>query len=68
MSNMGYCRFRNTNGDLQDCLNVMRDANSIEELDLSKEELAALGDMLGNCQEFIDLADILLNKSEGEGD
>lgn len=40
MANMSYCRFQNTNNDLQDCLNTLEDGEA-----LSKEEFAACKDM-----------------------
>lgn len=47
MSNMSYCRFRNTRGDLSDCLGVL----TYREADLSNDEYRAAKAMFG---EFID--------------
>lgn len=60
MANMSYCRFRNTLGDLNDCLGALQeiiDNNGVdqygEKLDL-KERWAAR-DMYDLCREFIDI-------------
>ena len=47
MSNMGYCRFQNTLGDMQDCVEYFRDK------DLSPEEKAARDEMLELCREIV---------------
>ena len=31
MANMGYCKFENTVGDLQDCINTIEEFNTLEE-------------------------------------
>ncbi|MBU0777756.1 hypothetical protein KKF82_05820 [Patescibacteria group bacterium] len=48
MSNMGYCRFRNTLSDLQDCY------EHIEERDLSEEEERAKESLIDLCQQIGD--------------
>lgn len=55
MANMSYCRFENTANDLQDCIDVMSDADDLPGLDLSRYEAAALGRMVEQCQEFLAL-------------
>ncbi len=51
MANMSYCRFRNTNSDLRDCLNAV-DARE----KTGDEELGAANDMfdffLGFCMDL----------------
>ena len=47
MSNMSYCRFQNTLGDLQDCL------DSLDGEPLSAEEAGAARDMVESCKEFL---------------
>lgn len=54
MSNMSYCRFENTCNDLQDCLYAMQEADSVEEMDLNKYEMAAIQRMRDQCQDFLD--------------
>lgn len=49
MSNMGYCRFRNTLQDLQDC------ANHIDEVEaLSEEEARARRYLIGLCRDIVE--------------
>lgn len=54
MSNMSYCRFRNTLNDLEDCVYALEDIN-LE--DLSQEELWAAKRMRNLCEEYIELFD-----------
>lgn len=50
MANMSYCRFQNTRGDVQDCLNALR-----MEKPLSRDEANAgrwmFDDILSYCRE-----------------
>lgn len=48
MSNMSYCRFQNTLGDLNDCLEAITEGDS-----LSTEEAEAARDMVTACEEFL---------------
>ncbi len=48
MSNMSYCRFRNTLLDMQDCEENWEDA------DLSSEEERARNQLLKVCQSIVD--------------
>lgn len=58
MSNMSYCRFRNTQADLDDCKDAL-DAMMYEgEAALSPEELAAAKSLVETC------AQILMNVAE----
>ena len=54
MSNMSYCRFRNTLNDLEDCVYALED---IDLEDLSQEELWAAKRMRHLCEEYIELFD-----------
>ena len=47
MSNMSYCRFQNTNKDLQDCF------TNWEEISDSKSERKARKDIFETCVEII---------------
>ena len=49
MSNMSYCRFRNTLYDLQDCANAIEMGEDIE-----SSELSALIEMRDLCEYFIE--------------
>ena len=48
MSNMSYCRFRNTRNDLNDCLETLR-----EEEELSEAEAKACKWMLEEVVDFL---------------
>jgi hypothetical protein len=58
MSNMSYCRFQNTSGDLQDCLEVMQELIYNWER-LSQKELSAMHNMKLIAEEFLELYDDL---------
>ena len=54
MSNMSYCRFENTLGDLKDC----RDALEEEGIDgLSESELKAYKKLVEVCREIVEFED-----------
>ena len=53
MSNMSYCRFRNTLYDLQDCVNAIEMGESTGE-DISSSELSALMEMRDLCDYFVE--------------
>lgn len=57
---MSYCRFRNTDSDLLDCIDALQtlvDNNGCDEYDeeLSSEEKDAVDRMYQDCQEFMAL-------------
>lgn len=63
MSNMGYCRFRNTLTDLEDCSEHIRDK------DLSAEELRARRRLVQLCRQIIeDVEDSYLDELEAENE
>ena len=47
MANMSYCRFHNTNIDLEDCLEALRDGK-----ELSEDEHRACGNLFRNFIDF----------------
>ena len=49
MSNMDYCRFRNTLGDLRDCRTALGESGDPAR-DLSEEELKAAKSLLKLCR------------------
>ena len=51
MTNMGYCRFRNTENDLDDCIYALQEAD----LPQSKEECQAALRMQVKAKLFIEL-------------
>lgn len=59
MSNMSYCRFENTSHDLEDCVFAMQNAESLEEMDLSRYEKASMLRMLDLCRDFVKRAEEL---------
>ncbi len=71
MSNMSYCRFQNTVGDLRDCAEALDDIMNGEER-LSREELAAARRLVALCQQIAeieveeDLSDDVLENDDEE--
>ena len=72
MSNMSYCRFHNTNLDLQDCIDYAEELinNNGKDEDnepLSKMEMDAMHNMIDKAQYYTEigeqLADILYNQN-----
>lgn len=56
MANMSYCRFRNTQIDLNDCVGKIQDIVWGEcDDDVSSEEKRAAKQMYDLCQEYISL-------------
>lgn len=70
MSNMSYCRFQNTLGDLRDCLRTMQGEDEYYQVkkDLSDEEYQAMRTLIVTCQEIVDLNESEENILEREGD
>lgn len=54
MSNMSYCRFQNTQSDLNDCVGALEGAHDLTQLELSNDEMGAMHTMAQQCQEFLD--------------
>ena len=50
MSNMAYCRFRNTLPDLRDCFQALNEMNNLD--DLSKDEVIAATKLIALCDEI----------------
>ena len=83
MSNMSYCRFENTSNDFKDCLEALQmmvdnqgnesddqyEENGEQYKDLSDYEKRGLKSLVENCEEFMELAQELLedNKEEEGG-
>ena len=64
MSNMSYCRFENTSNDLRDCVDAMEEAYSIDEMDLSESERAAMDHMVKLAKRFVDQYSFLVKEDE----
>jgi len=60
MSNMSYCRFRNTLTDLYDCRENINDPH------ISEDELPARNRLIKVCQDIVDQADLDLRAGEDE--
>ena len=54
--NMTYCMFQNTATDLRQCLESMDEAETLAELDLSRDEKRSYDLMREFCQNFVDIA------------
>ena len=54
--NMSYCMFQNTATDLRQCLESMDAAETLAELDLSRDEKRSYDLMREFCQNFLDIA------------
>ena len=57
--NMSYCMFQNTATDLRQCLESMDAAETLAELDLSRDEKRSYDLMREFCQNFVDIANRL---------
>ena len=57
--NMTYCMFENTANDLRHCLESMDAAETLAELELSRDEKRSYDLMREFCQNFLDIADRL---------
>jgi hypothetical protein len=55
MANMSYCKFENTLDDLEECRGEMTHCDSIEDMDLSENELSALHQMVECCSEIVEM-------------
>lgn len=53
MSNMSYCRFRNTDGDLADCAAALRSLSLLEAEPLSRDELDAAQSLVSRCVSIV---------------
>ena len=54
--NMSYCMFQNTVTDMRQCLESMDAAETLAELDLSRDEKRSYDLMREFCQNFLDIA------------
>lgn len=64
MSNMSYCMFENTFGDLKDCVVAMEEACTMDELDLSAYERKAMDRMKDLCERFLSQYEHLVASEE----
>ena len=54
--NMTYCMFQNTATDLRQCLESMDAAETLDELELSRDEKRSYDLMREYCENFLDIA------------
>ena len=53
MPNMSYCRFENTNADLFDCVESMKEVDEVGDLNMNEYEQDAFRSMYEKCKQFI---------------
>lgn len=58
MSNMSYCRFRNTLGDLRDCVEAFRNYLEPENFPLLREELDAAIELVFAARGLIEMVSV----------
>jgi len=66
VANMSYCRFQNTLADLRDCMDALIEADNIQEMNLSAEELNALQRLTALAERFSMYAEELLEEANVE--
>ena len=64
--NMNYCMFENTATDLRQCIESMDEAETLSELELSRDEKRSYDLMREFCQNFLDIAN-RLDHAEASG-
>jgi hypothetical protein len=64
--NMSYCMFQNTMNDMRHCVEAMDAAETMAELELSRDEKRSYDLMREYCQNFLDCA-ARLDHAEAEG-
>lgn len=62
--NMSYCMFQNTQMAMDQLAEFMIEADMDDVLDISKDELRAMRELVGYCEQYIRLADEFDNKRE----
>lgn len=55
MSNMSYCRFRNTNDDLRDCEDALTDISISDYQEMDDDEQVAVINLLKRCQRITEM-------------
>jgi hypothetical protein len=70
--NMSYCAFSNTTLAMHQLLNMMREVDSLQELDLSHDEFRAFRELQDLCELFAEGAEALegdvMGGSDGQPD
>jgi hypothetical protein len=52
--NMSYCMFENTSLAMRQLLQATQEADSLRDMDLSRDELRALRELVEQCEHFMD--------------
>ena len=65
--NMSYCAFENTALAMRQLLNMMREVDSLPELDLSRSEFQFFRELQELCTNFVEGADDLTGCSDSDG-
>ena len=66
MSNMSYCRFKNTLGDLRDCLDSLMDGSAFNK-DMMDDERKARDNLISLCRDvYLEFSDEVINESDDE--
>ena len=60
MANMSYCRFRNTNIDMEDCIDALKEIEYDDE-EISEEEAESCVEMFDSIIEYLDGEGLLKN-------
>ena len=55
--NMSYCMFQNTLGAMNQLAEFMIEADQDDILDMSKDELRAMRELFGYCEQYLRLAE-----------
>lgn len=54
MGNMSYCRFGNTLHDFRDCYDVLEEAESFTDMNLSEDETRAMNRLAVYARQYLD--------------
>ncbi len=69
MPSMSYCMFENTSNDLNQCVNAMREATDLEDLDLNEYEQEGFRALYKLSKDYIELYKMLtVNDFEEENE
>jgi hypothetical protein len=55
--NMSYCMFQNTQMAMDQLITFMQEADQDDMLDMSKDELRAMRELFGYCEQFMKLGE-----------
>ena len=55
--NMSYCMFQNTQMAMDQLITFMQEADQDDMLDMSKDELRAMRELFGYCEQYMKLAE-----------